>query len=138
MTAVLRFMAVNVYEPEPFVIVVDDDVAVLSAISFAFESGGIQVQAYRSAEAMLAEDFYRSAACVVVDELLGGMSGLDLCACLRSRGVDAPAILISTPTEELRQRAAGIGVPLIEKPLLSDALLDAVHRILDRTTKHPN
>jgi FixJ family two-component response regulator len=117
------------------VIVIDDDVAVLNAITFAFESEGIRVRAYRSAEAMLADTLYRSAACLVVDEHLDGMSGLDLCADLRARGVDVPTILISTPTEPLQQRAAEAGIPLVEKPLLSDALLNAVHRVLDREKK---
>ncbi len=138
MAASLRFMAADVRDPEPFVIVIDDDLAVLSAISFAFESEGIRVQAYQSAEAMLAEDLYRSAACLVVDELLDGMGGLDLCAHLRARGVDMPAILISTPTEALQRRAAEGGILLVEKPLLSNALLDAVHRILDRAAKRPD
>jgi FixJ family two-component response regulator len=117
--------------------VIDDDLAVLNAISFAFESEGVQVRAYQSAEAMLQDGIYESAACLVLDEHLNGMSGLDLCEHLRDRGVFLPTILISTPTEPLQQRAAAAGIPMIDKPLLSDALVNAVHRILGQERKRP-
>lgn len=119
-------------------ILVDDDLAVLGAIAFAFESAGVRVRGYQSAEAMLADDLYREAACLVLDEHLDGMDGLELCGYLRRHGVTVPTILISTPTEQLQQRAAEAGIPLVDKPLLSDALVNAVRRILDRTARQPN
>jgi hypothetical protein len=42
-----------------------------------------------------------------------------------------PAVLITTnPRPHLRARAAAAGVPIIEKPLLTDGLLSAVRSAL--------
>jgi hypothetical protein len=47
--------------------------------------------------------------------------------------VGLPAILITTnPRTALRNRAAAAGVPIVEKPLLTDALLTTVHNALAR------
>jgi two-component system, LuxR family, response regulator FixJ len=60
------------------------------------------------------------------------MNGLDLLVELRRREVDLPAILITThPSSEVRRRAALAGVTLIEKPLLSDTLFQAIRATLD-------
>jgi hypothetical protein len=47
--------------------------------------------------------------------------------------VELPAILVTTnPRTALRNRAAAAGVPIIEKPLLTDALLTTVRKALAR------
>ena len=61
------------------------------------------------------------------------LAGLDLIALLRAREFNAPAILITShPSASLRDRAAEARVPIVEKPLLGNALLD---KIRDVTTK---
>jgi FixJ family two-component response regulator len=65
--------------------------------------------------------------CLVVDQKMPGIAGLDLIAELRDRDVTAPAILITSyPNAGLARRAAGVNVPIVEKPLLNDALLDLI------------
>jgi two-component system response regulator FixJ len=55
------------------------------------------------------------------------MTGLELIDSLRSRAVHLPAILItSQPSQLLRRRAAEAGLPIVEKPLLGDGLLEAI------------
>jgi CheY-like chemotaxis protein len=57
------------------------------------------------------------------------MSGLDALARLRARNVTAPAILItSNPQRALRDAARSAGVPIVEKPLLGDALVGDIRR----------
>ena len=59
-----------------------------------------------------------------------GMSGMELIAELRGRKVSTPAILvISQPNRVLSARAAEAHVPIIEKPLLSNALLEKIREI---------
>lgn len=115
--------------PEKFVILVDDDAAVLGALTFALESQGLNVLAFTSAEEMLRSGAYHRAGCLVVDQYLAGMKGLDLLAYLRRRGISLPAILITTPTKAMCERASAAGVLLIDKPLLSDALADRGPRV---------
>jgi FixJ family two-component response regulator len=107
----------------PLVVLVEDDPAVLSALTFAFETDGYAVRACADAEDLLASPPDGTRFCLVIDEKLPGLSGLDLLARLRARGVDAPAILITTrPNDPTRRRAAAAGVEIVEKPLLGDAL----------------
>ena len=65
--------------------------------------------------------------CLVIDHHMPGMNGLDVVAELRDRHVSVPAILItSQPTPGLSRRAAMAGVPIVEKPLLGNALIDRI------------
>ena len=56
-----------------------------------------------------------------------GMSGMDLIASLRERKVATPAILIiSQPSDALSARAAKAAVPIVEKPFLSNTLVERI------------
>jgi FixJ family two-component response regulator len=59
------------------------------------------------------------------------MSGLDLIAALRERNISTPAILITShPSLSLRERANKAHIPIVEKPLLGNALLDKIRDVL--------
>jgi len=120
--------------PRPIVILVDDDPAVTHAVQFSFDLEGLEVRGYRDAESLLDDADLPQGGCLVVDQNLPGMSGLSLLESLRATGVRLPAILITTnPRAVLRDRAATAGIPIIEKPLLTDALLTAVRTALSRS-----
>jgi len=112
----------------PLVVVVDDDEAVRDALAFALDLEGFAVETYDSGEALLLRDPTRApAACLVLDERLPGVSGLATLAQLRERRLASPAILITThPGPFLRETARKAGVPIVEKPLLSDTLVAAI------------
>lgn len=113
------------------IILVDDDAAVRSALTFALELEGFRVEAHASGEALNCADL-PSHGCLVLDYELPGMNGLDLLQTLRDRAVDLPAILTATqPRRAVRLAAAAAGVPIVEKPLLSDALLEGVRHALE-------
>jgi FixJ family two-component response regulator len=117
----------------PAVILVDDDPAVTHAMHFSFDLEGLDVRSFRDGESLLAVDDLPDSGCLVLDHNLPGMDGLALLEHLRTAGVDLPAILITTnPQSALRNRAAAAGVPIIEKPLLTDALLTTVRKALAR------
>lgn len=110
-------------------VIVDDDPDVLNALRFAFEVDGYAVETHTAAEAVLAAPA-RGAACYIIDENLPGVSGVEAAATLRSRGIAAPIILITTyPSPALRLRAAQCGADIVEKPLISDALGQLVKQV---------
>lgn len=111
----------------PVVIVVDDDVAVCGSLKFALEIEGFTVRTYAKGADVLEDANLAECACFIVDQKLPGMSGLDLVAAMRRKHIGAPAILITShPTIMLRERAARAGIPIVEKPLLGNALLERV------------
>lgn len=115
------------------VLVIDDDSDVRASLKFALEVDGFSVEAFRSAEELLARALPESVACLVVDYWLPGMDGVELVAKLRARGVETPAFLITTdPPPHIRQRATDTGLAIVEKPLLGNTLAEAIRSTLNR------
>jgi len=116
--------------PRPIVIVIDDDRAVRNSLKFSLELEGFSVHAYGCGGDLLGSATAFAGACLVVDQNMPGMTGLDLIARLRDRDVSTPAILITThPSARLKERAAKAHVPIIEKPLLGNALVDTIRDV---------
>lgn len=112
------------------VIVVDDDAAVRNSLKFSLEIEGFDVLIFADARQLLDREF-PSCDCIVVDQHLPLMNGLELIAELRKRAHDIPAVLITThPSESVRKRAAAEGVPIVEKPLLNSLLFDVIRQLL--------
>jgi len=110
-------------EPQAHLVVVDDDPHVLGALRFAFETEGYDVRTCRSGEELLASPPRDGDTCLIVDERLPGICGLETIARLRALGVDAPAILVTShPPLQVRRRAAAAKVEIVEKPLLDATL----------------
>lgn len=113
----------------PLVAIVEDDSSLRAALRFALEQEGLQVSPFASAEHLL--EAYPAADCLVIDHFLPGINGLDLISLLREREVTVPAILItSPPSPALATQAEMMGIPVVEKPLLGDALIDAIRGLL--------
>jgi two-component system response regulator FixJ len=116
--------------PDTRIVLIDDDSAVRSALSFSLELDGFAVETYGSTE-ILPETPLVQRGCLVLDYNLKGQDGLQLLACLRARRVDLPAVLIATnPDARLRRRAAAVSVAIVEKPILGDALVEGVRSAL--------
>ena len=113
---------------------VDDDAALLNALSFAFETEGYEVRSFADAEALLADPAAPAGSvCLILDQRLPGMSGLALLSALRAQNVGAPAILITThPSAAVRREAAEQGVEIVEKPLLGADLASKVRTLVER------
>lgn len=111
--------------------IVDDDPAVRNSLKFSLEIEGYAVGIYASADELLQDRELARFRCLVIDQHLPGLSGLDLVGKLRERKIPVPVILITSHSPRaLTRRAAQSGVPIVEKPLLSNALLDKIHDLV--------
>jgi two-component system response regulator FixJ len=127
-------MLVSLMKPEsalasepPVVAIVDDDPAVCNSLKFSLELEGFAVRAYCSGAELLHASGLDDCHCFVIDQRMPAMSGLELIARLRDRQLVAPAILLtSNPDAVLHARAATTNVPIVEKPLLGNALLERI------------
>ena len=114
------------------VYIVDDDSAVRRALTFAQDLAGFEVEAFATGEALLDRDDPEGGGCLVLDERLPGVSGLDTLRLLRARNIDLPAILVTShPRPAFREAAAVAGIPILEKPLEGETLVRAIHQLLD-------
>lgn len=113
-------------------VLVDDDPHVLNALRFAFETEGYNVRTHKRGEDVLTDPPTEPRTCLVIDERLPGLSGLDTVARLRASGVVVPAILITShPTKNMIRRASAADVGIVEKPLLGDVLAAKVRAVLE-------
>jgi len=113
------------------VILVEDDISLLSAMTFALQTDGYDVLAYADGADLLTAAPRAGTGCFVVDLRLPGLDGLTLIQRLRARGETAPAILITTnPDARHRETAARAGVRIVEKPLLDSELRRCIEEVM--------
>ncbi len=99
------------------VAIVDDDQAVLDSLKFLLEVVGYKVAVHASAKHFL-DDRKTRPACLIVDQHMPAMTGLELAKHLRDAGYDIPVLLITgSPSPAIVNRAAQLGiVSVLEKP----------------------
>jgi len=107
------------------VAVVDDDDAVRDSLQFLLETAGFTVAAYHSAAQFLSEANHGKLACLIVDQHMPDVTGLQLVGRLRSQGIRLPVALITgSPSSDLLRMARQLGVTqVLEKPLDDEVLL---------------
>jgi FixJ family two-component response regulator len=116
------------------VIVVEDDGSMREALERLLAAAGFEPSSYTSAEALLAAGAGEGVVCVVSDLRLPAMSGLDLLAALRARGVTVPLVLITGHDapglrEDALRRGAAAYLP---KPFPGTTLLKVVQAAIAR------
>jgi two-component system response regulator FixJ len=118
-------------QPPVTVLVIDDDCAVRNSLKFSLELEGFSVRIYADGRALLDDAHLPANGCLVVDQMMPEMSGLDVVGALRLRSISMPAVLVtSSASGPLRQRAAAAGVAVVEKPFFGNALVDAIRELL--------
>lgn len=124
-------------ERPPVVVIVDDDPAVCSSLKFSLELEGFAVRAYANAAELFRAGDLGVCDCFVIDQRMPVMSGMELIAKLRDQNVVTPAILlISDPNPALSARAIAAGIPIVEKPLFGNVLVDQIREACQRADGH--
>jgi two-component system, LuxR family, response regulator FixJ len=113
--------------PHPTVLIVDDDPAVRNSLKFSLEIEGFAVRLYADGRQLLDDPQLPPHGCLIVDQVMPGMSGLDVLDAIRHRGISNPAVLItSNESPKVRGRAAMAGVAVIEKPFFGNELVESL------------
>ena len=109
------------------VLVVDDDPAVRDSLKFMLELEGFRVRLYAGGEELMKERDIPDHVCLVVDQVMPGMSRLETIDAVRHRGCYHPAVLVvSSPNLKVRHSAKERGIAVVEKPFLEYTLIDAI------------
>ncbi|HEV2334940.1 MAG TPA: response regulator [Stellaceae bacterium] len=114
------------------VCIVDDDVWVCDSLRVLLETYGFAVLAFASGVEFLNDDRRRDAKCLVIDQQMPGLDGLDVVRTLQRDGVFLPAILITGRLDAgIARRAGELGVrAILEKPFPVARLVDLVRGTL--------
>ncbi len=110
------------------IFIVDDDDAVRDSLKMLLESYGMAVEDYDSVQAFARHYRPGPRQCLILDQHLPGMTGLDFLASSQGAALRLPIILVTGRGDgAIRDRAYGQGVhAYLEKPVPDDILLEAV------------
>lgn len=119
-------------EPQPTVLVVDDDESMRVALTYLFRSMNLAVKVFGSAAEFLAFERPDVACCLVLDIRLPGVNGLEFQDTLAKSGIRIPVIFMTGHGDipmSVRAMKAG-AIDFLPKPFRDQDMLDAVTRAL--------
>lgn len=118
--------------PPPLILIADRDAAIRDALQFSLELEGLIVHTHNSVADLLANPKLLMASCVVADERMPDMDGIELLRHFENNNIGVPVILTTNhATDQLQVRAAAAGARLVlEKPFLNNGLTSNVLRIV--------
>jgi FixJ family two-component response regulator len=115
------------------VYIVDDDAAVRDSIKWLMKSARIPAVGFQSADEFLEKFDPELAGCILLDQHMPGMSGLELLELLRGRGIKTPIIMISGRRDplldDLVKRAGALAI--LSKPVGDDELLALIQQAIN-------
>jgi two-component system response regulator MprA len=120
------------------ILVVDDERAVRESLRRALELEGYEIElAGDGGEALQAlKDDERQPDAVILDVLMPGVDGLEVCRRVRAAGNTVPVLML-TARDEVENRVAGLDAgadDYVTKPFALEELLARVRALLRRTT----
>ena len=116
------------------IVIIDDDLLVRQALGDCVESAGYAVEAFGSAEEFLTSGATQTAACLIVDIQLPGITGLELQGKLAGADNRLPIVFVSAQgTRADREKALNQGaVGFLSKPFRRDDLVKLVEKAIQR------
>jgi len=120
------------------VLVIEDEPQMRSMLTDNLEFEGYRVTAFASGEEALQAVATRHYALLLVDVMLPGISGFDVCQQLRARGLHVPIVLLTARTHEQdRIRGLDLGADdYVSKPFSVRELLARVRALVRRDDWH--
>jgi FixJ family two-component response regulator len=110
------------------VYIIDDDASVRKGLARLMRSAGLEPRPYESPELFLAEVCQEKSACALLDITMPRLTGLQVQAALKAKGIDLPVLAVSARDDkDTRQLARALGARFFfRKPVDDQALLDAI------------
>ena len=115
-------------------LIVDDEPSLLFALTDRLEAEGYRVDAERDGDAGLARASAEPFDVIILDGMLPGRDGLDVCQTLRERGVRTPILMLSA-RGQLVDRVVGLKIgadDYLAKPFEISELLARLQALLRR------
>ena len=120
------------------ILVVDDERAVRESLRRALELEGYEIElAGDGSEALYRLDSTEEPDAMILDVLMPGVDGLEVCRRLRGSGSKLPVLMLTARTE-VEDRVAGLDAgadDYVTKPFALEELLARVRALLRRTTE---
>ena len=112
--------------------IVDDDESVRTAVSSLVRSLSHVACSFTSAEELLGSPQLEEVACLIVDQQMPGMKGIELQEQLRAAGRRLPIIFITAhPEERIRDKALANGaIGFLSKPFAVQELVECIDQAL--------
>ena len=119
----------------PHVLIVEDEAVILRLLEVNFRLAGFEVETAARGEEALAKAAARPPDVAILDIMLPGLSGLEVCERLRATPATAelPIVMLSARTQdEDRERSYALGVvAYVTKPFEPAELVEVVRNALD-------
>ncbi|WP_223217315.1 response regulator transcription factor [Rhizobium cauense] len=114
--------------------IVEDDDGIRIAYADLMSSYGYEVRAFASAEEFIASNCQSEVECLILDQRLPGLSGLELQALLKREKCTLPIIFVTSHDDDVtRARALENGaVHFLNKPIDPDELVRCVAEVPGR------
>jgi FixJ family two-component response regulator len=127
-------MDANTMPHERCVHIVDDEAEVRDALTLLLSTAQIESRSYGSAEDYMTSNPLKDPACILLDNQLPGMSGIELLKRIVGATADSTIIMITAygdvPTAVLAMKAGAFH--FVQKPFDAEALLVTVEEALSR------
>lgn len=125
--------------PLPRILIVEDDGDIAALMHRYLEKGGFSVDVRTSGDEAMRHVAEQPPDLLVLDVMLPGMSGLDICRAVRAneRTADIPIIMVTARAEE-SERIGGLDIgadDYLAKPFSPGELVARVRALLRRTTR---
>jgi CheY-like chemotaxis protein len=124
----------------PTVLVIDDEVGALTLVGIMLEKGGLDVLKAQNAHIALNILETKQPDLIILDIMMPGMDGIELCQVIRSDAMIAeiPIIILSARSdpESVQSGLAAGANDYIQKPVLHHDLLAKVQKTIQNTASH--
>jgi two-component system response regulator FixJ len=128
-------MDTNTMLHERCVHIVDDEAEVRNSLTLLLSTAQIESRSYGSAEDYITSNPLKDPACILLDNQLPGMSGIELLRRIVAATADSTIIMITAygdvPTAVLAMKAGAFH--FVQKPFDAEALLATVEEALSRS-----